>query len=99
MKRQLLSTAALAVALIVLPPHATAQKPVSDITDLGTLGGQYSEAFGINNISSDPASVQIVGRSTNAVDCLHAFVWTAPGPMIDLGTLGGNYAVAYETNN
>src|SRR5262245_61381700 len=100
MKRPLLSTAALAAAVIVPPPqYTTAQKPVSDIIDLGTLGGQFSDAFGINNISSDPASVQIVGRSTNAADCLHAFVWTAPGPMVDLGTLGGNYAVAYEINN
>ena len=72
---------------------ATAAKPVSNFTDLGTLGGQFSDAFGIDNISGDPASVHIVGRSTTAAGFLRAFVWTAPGPMIDLGTLGGNYGV------
>jgi probable HAF family extracellular repeat protein len=99
MKQQLFPGAALAAVLIVAQPAATATTLVSNITDLGTLGGQFSDAFGINNISGDPASVQIVGRSTNAADCLRAFVWTAPGPMIDLGTLGGNYAVAWEINN
>ena len=98
MKQQLFSAAALAAVLIMAQPSATAQKPVSNITDLGTLG-DYSEAFGINNISSDLASVQVVGRSVTAAGFLHAFVWTAPGPMIDLGTLGGNDAVALEINN
>jgi probable HAF family extracellular repeat protein len=99
MKRQVLSAAALAAALIVPQQSVTATKPVSNITDLGTLGGQFSDAFGINNVNSDPASVQIVGRSTTAAGFLRAFVWTAPGPMIDLGTLGGNYGVAMEINN
>jgi probable HAF family extracellular repeat protein len=99
MKRQVLSAAGLAAALIVPQQSATAAKPVSNITDLGTLGGQFSDAFGIDNINSDPASVQIVGRSTTAAGFLRAFVWTAPGPMIDLGTFGGNYGAAWEINN
>jgi probable HAF family extracellular repeat protein len=98
MKRQLLSAVGLAAALIVPQQSATAAKP-GNITDLGTLGGQFSDAFGINNINSDPASVQIVGRSTTVAQFLRAFVWTAPGPMIDLGTLGGNTGVAWEINN
>ena len=98
MKRRLFPAAALAAVLVVAQPW-TATTLVSSITDLGTLGGEFSDAFGINNVSGDLASVQIVGRSTNAADCLRAFVWTAPGPMIDLGTLGGNYAVAWEINN
>src|SRR5262245_4203782 len=99
MKRQVLSAAALAAALIVPQQSATAAKPVSNITALGTLGGHFSDAFGIDNISSDPASVHIVGRSTTAAGLLRAFVWTAPGPMIDLGTLGGNASLAWEINN
>jgi probable HAF family extracellular repeat protein len=99
MKRQVLSAAVLAAALIVPQQSVTATKPGSSITDLGTLGGQFSDAFGINNINSDQASVQIVGRSTTAAGFLRAFVWTAPGPMIDLGTLGGNRGVAWEINN
>jgi probable HAF family extracellular repeat protein len=99
MKRQFLLVAGLAAALIVPQQSATAAKPVSNITDLGTLGGQFSDAFGIDNINSDPASAHIVGRSTTAAGFLRAFVWTAPGPMIDLGTLGGNYGIALEINN
>jgi hypothetical protein len=33
------------------------------ITDLATPGAQFSDAFGINNINSDPSSLQIVGRN------------------------------------
>jgi probable HAF family extracellular repeat protein len=94
--KQILSVAVLAAALIAPPHSATAAKPASTLTDLGTLGGGFSDAFGINN---DPASVQIVGRSTTASGFLHAFVWTATGPMIDLGTLVGNYSAAWQINN
>ncbi len=98
MKQQLFPAAALAAVLIMAQRSATAQKPVSNITDLGTLG-DYSDAFGINNISSDRASVQVVGRSVTPAGYLRAFVWTAPAPMIDLGTLGGTRSLALEINN
>jgi probable HAF family extracellular repeat protein len=99
MNPQLLSAAALASVLMAPQLYATAAESVGNITDLGTLGGQFSDAFGINNINGDLMSVEIVGRSTTTAGFLHAFVWTAPGPMVDLGTFGGNYAVAYEINN
>jgi probable HAF family extracellular repeat protein len=87
MNRNLLIVVVLMAAGIVAPRPITAARP-GDITDLGTLGGQFSDAFGINN---DAVAVQVVGRSTTAGGLLHAFYWTDPGPMIDLGTLGGNY--------
>jgi probable HAF family extracellular repeat protein len=52
--------------------------------DLGTLGGDYSEAYGV---SADGAVV--VGEARNAVGFYRAFRWTASGGMQDLGTLGG----------
>jgi probable HAF family extracellular repeat protein len=80
---------------LVPQPSVTAAKP-GDITDLGTLGGEFSDAFGINN---DALAVHIVGRSETATGFLHAFFWTPPGPMIDLGTLGGSNSVAWDINN
>jgi probable HAF family extracellular repeat protein len=58
------------------PPHYT-------VTDLGTLGGTFSEAVGINDKSS------VVGFSTPPGDQnVHAFLWRK-GVITDLGTLGG----------
>lgn len=62
------------------------------ITDLGTLGGQFSEAYGINNKG------QVVGLSSNLNEMKHAFI-TRHNVMKDLGTLGGDSSIAYSINN
>jgi probable HAF family extracellular repeat protein len=49
--------------------------------DLGTLGGDYSEAYGV---SADGSVV--VGRARNAAGDWRAFRWTAAGGMEDLNT-------------
>jgi probable HAF family extracellular repeat protein len=92
MTRHVASVAALLTALIVPQHSATAGKP-GGITELGTLGGDYSDAFGINN---DAALVQVVGRSRTANGVVHAFLWTAPGPMIDLDGLDGRTSYAND---
>ena len=54
------------------------------LTDLGTLGGTFSQAFGVNDKG------WVVGFSTTEGDVgLHAFLWR-DGVMTDLGTLGGS---------
>jgi probable HAF family extracellular repeat protein len=52
---------------------------------LGTLGGSWSEAFGV---SADGRVV--VGRAYNAAGQYRAFRWTVAGGMQDLGTLLGD---------
>lgn len=63
------------------------------MTDLGTLGGDYSQAWAINK------SGQITGVAERADDGQHAFITTAGGTMQDLGVLGelgGNPAYAWS---
>jgi probable HAF family extracellular repeat protein len=63
------------------------------LTDLGTLGGSYSSAIGINDRG------QIVGVSSIAGDVTtHAFLYSN-GKVTDLGTLGGSESSATAINN
>jgi probable HAF family extracellular repeat protein len=71
-----------ALALALAAPATTRADVSYTVTDLGTLGGTYSGATGIN------ASGQVVGSSYTASGQLHAFLYDSTG-MHDLGTLGG----------
>jgi probable HAF family extracellular repeat protein len=57
------------------------------MTDLGTLTGGFSAAFGIDSKG------QAVGNSES-----RPFLW-AQGVMRDLGTLGGSYGEAYAISS
>lgn len=61
------------------------------MTDLGTLGGSQSSAFGINN------GGQVVGWADTASGNQRAFIDTN-GKMLSLGSLGGN-SYAYSIND
>ena len=52
--------------------------------DLGTLGGAYAKAFGINN------SNVVTGTSQSSTGGFHAFIWDAANGMRDIGTIAGN---------
>jgi probable HAF family extracellular repeat protein len=62
------------------------------MTDLGTLGGDSSDALAINR------QQQIVGLSDIASGEVHAFLWQR-GVMTDLGTLGGSFSHANAIND
>ena len=97
MTRQYLSVTAFVVATTLTQHPVTAAKPGAGsptIVDLGTLGGAFSDAFGINN---DPDNIQVVGYSTRADGFSHGFFWTAATKMIDLGSLGRSSDAATST--
>jgi probable HAF family extracellular repeat protein len=84
-----------AVAVTPNPIGTRAAQPYR-ITDLGTLGGSFSAAHGINN------SQQVVGESEigkQSRPVRHAFLWEA-GYMTDLGPPGISLdSVAYAIND
>jgi len=78
MKRTIL----LSIAVFVFAAVSLAEPPKYTLTLLGSLGGSYSIAYGINDAG------QVVGQSRTVPGDLRAFLWQN-GVMTDLGTLGG----------
>ena len=72
-------------------PHAFITSAAPILTDLGTLGGDSSFAYGVN------AQGQVTGEAAIKTGDTHAFVWTSDG-MRDIGTLGGNTSVGRSIN-
>jgi probable HAF family extracellular repeat protein len=69
--------------------------PTYRVTDLGTLGGTWSIAYGLNDRG------QVVGIANVAGDAnWHGFLWQN-GVMTDLGTLGGgnSYAIGISASS
>jgi probable HAF family extracellular repeat protein len=61
--------------------------------ELGTLGGSYGEAYGVN------AAGTIVGKSDTPNSTTHAFAWQS-GHMTDLGAIAGaSNSAAYAVNS
>lgn len=73
-------------------PAALIAAPRYTITDLGTLGGNLSKAFGINE------SNQVVGWSNPPSANYHAFLWE-DGTISNLGDLGWPESFAYGIND
>ena len=65
----------------------------TNITELGTLGGDESWAYAINNAN------QVAGTSSSQSIDTHAFLFTDAGGMTDLGTLGGYVSTAFALDN
>jgi probable HAF family extracellular repeat protein len=81
-----------------LVTHAAFWPASGGIADLGTLGGNWSQAIALN------ASRHITGQSRTASGQVHAFIYhvDANGTVLsqtDLGVLSGNSSYAYDINN
>src|SRR5262245_53751258 len=88
-----MASAHLAVSLCFSMASATmGGAPTFTVTELGTLGGAQSAAYGLNEAN------QVVGWSTIETGQNHAFLWEG-GAMTDLGTLGGTHSRAWAINN
>ncbi|MFZ1221546.1 MAG: DUF3466 family protein [Chthoniobacterales bacterium] len=73
-------------AFLVNVPDGTTR--LARMVDLGTLGGQFAQAWGIND------SGFVTGNSQTKSDfgVTHAFIWHAKTGMLDLGTLAGDFS-------
>jgi probable HAF family extracellular repeat protein len=85
-------------AALVIPVRLPAQgqkqqQPRYTVTDLGTFGGAFSNAFGISN----KGSVVGWGELAGDADPVHAFLWRK-GLMTDLGNFGGRVSQANTVN-
>ncbi len=97
--RRRLAAAVVFVAVMAAVPGAAVAAPVKHyrIVDLGTLGGNLSDAFAVNDRG------QVVGMSQTVTQHFHAFLWS-DGVMTDLGVLesppnGGESSIAVDVNN
>ncbi len=77
------------LALIAAACSSVAAFAVPTTTDLGHLGGGYSNARAVTAYGS-----VVVGESYDVLMNTRAFRWTQAGGMTDIGTLGGAYSVA-----
>ena len=66
----------------------------SAMIDLGTLGGEHAQAWGINDSGFVTGNSQIKGD----LGVTHAFIWESNAGMVDLGTLGGDFSYGMSIN-
>jgi probable HAF family extracellular repeat protein len=89
---------AIHVSVWSLIPNSLNAHQIYTITDLGTLGGETSDAYGLNNLG------QVIGDSLTASGESHPFFWSKEDGLIDIGVIGGidgfnGYSHAQDIND
>ncbi len=69
------------------------------VTELGTLGGEFTNPVAINNAGQVVGDSETAPRNGKKFCEHHAFLWQANAGIRDLGTLGGEYSRAKCINN
>jgi probable HAF family extracellular repeat protein len=78
----------------ISPAAEAALYAKGNVTLLGTLGGSFSYALGINNSDKIVGWSYLTGNST-----FHAAKYNTTRPPVDLGTLGSSTSAAVAVNN
>jgi probable HAF family extracellular repeat protein len=89
----LLALLAMPIQTIAQEPQDTHPAPLYRVTDLGTLGGTYGVAFGINDKGRAAGSATMTAGGPQ-----HAFISSRDG-LRDLGTLGGPNSLGAGPNS
>src|SRR5688572_15962533 len=94
---RLVRVIALAVMTLGIANVPAALAAPGDIHNLGTLGGTYSEGWGVNDAG------QVAGASYFSDNTYRAFRYSGTpgsgGAMADLGSLGGAYSLGHGINS
>jgi len=93
----LTSLALLAPTLGAVPPQAQEQ-PQYEVIDLGTLGGERSQANAINDRGEVVGWAETGEENEEREPARHAFLWNPELGLQDLGTLGGEDSEAHDIN-
>jgi probable HAF family extracellular repeat protein len=88
----LVGTVVIAVGLTLFTTATATTPSYYAVTNLGTLGGSNSYAFGINDTG------QVVGEAETSSGNSHAFLWKE-GAMTDLDPLNSGNSFAIDINN
>jgi probable HAF family extracellular repeat protein len=79
---------------VTFPPFdgRAVRATTSTLQNLGTLGGTYSTAYGID------ATGRVAGFAYTSAADIHAYRSTTGASLVDIDSLGGNYSLGYGIN-
>lgn len=87
------------LTLALISARLSAATPVYSVMEVGTLGGDITEALGIND-NGDIVGRAYLPSNASGTGAMHAFVYHhASGSVVDLGAPGGSESEAFSIND